>query len=51
MAEYDELFLYFLKFKQMYIEFYIVVSITGFLFFSLCNAVSRRLKASDFDSN
>ena len=56
MAEYVELFLYFLKFKQMYIEFYICLNLLCCVyhwisFFSPCNAVSRRLKASDFDSN
>ena len=54
MAEYDKLFLYFLKFKQMYIEFYVSLNLLCRVYhwiFSPCNAVSRRLKASDFDSN
>lgn len=56
MAEYDKLFFYFLKFKQMYIEFYIFLNLLcrvyhWISFLSPCNAVSRRLKASDFDAN
>ena len=56
MAEYDKLFLYFLMFKQMYIEFYTCLNLLcrvyhWISFFSPCNAVSRRLKASDYDSN